>query len=506
MEFAIKNTYKVTHRAGSTNDIISVVMHAYEIENDGQIKTLATELKGENDYQTIQNIFDFLIKKVIYVADIGTQEVRTPARLLHDKQGDCKSYSLFVCTVLRYLGIDCFFRFVSYSNEKEATHVYPCAVINNEIIPIDAVAFIQRSTSLGPEIPYKYKCDMQNATTKIAYLAGIGNSRSKIGNVLSDSEARDPYWLQRADDDTVTNAKLWLVSQWDLQWMQAQYPDNLTQYLNSLNALEYTALAIRGYMQFYLRDAELADFFTRLSLCEYYRVFDTDDANIDDRDYYSDEKFYYVLNNEDFNLRQYVPTFNKWNENVLKQNIRIAGISGASAAEMQQKLTDSGAYYIYAYGISSDNLNKYNSTVRNKRGFQLDICDTYIKPQIGVSYQIVNNWHITGCTSAFGASPAKSCESMRVNGIQGIGIATEAVLAIIGTIIGLIGTIVSWFAQKPSQSSINAGAMASGDFPELNSGGGDLTSGLSISSFWPVLFIGGVGLFLSTKKKKKHRK
>ena len=171
----IRNINRVITTEGDTSDIINVVMYAYDSETDPQIKVLAEQLRGATDYETCQNIWQYLIDNITYKADSdGTngELVRSPARLVHDGVGDCKSYSIFTATVLRYLGIPCVFRFASYSNKKEATHVYIVAQGN---IIIDAVAHVQLNYDFNQEVKYTYHCDMANGKTKISYLAGLQN-------------------------------------------------------------------------------------------------------------------------------------------------------------------------------------------------------------------------------------------------------------------------------------------------------------------------------------------
>ncbi|MFT3753693.1 MAG: transglutaminase domain-containing protein [Paludibacter sp.] len=196
----IKNTYQTIFQDGDTSDIISVVMMAYEIENDNQIADLARELQGETVTDTCHNIWAYLIKNIRYRADVGKQEIKTPARLIYDGVGDCKSYSLFTAVVLRYLGIDHVFRFVSYDRRKEATHVYVVAFDNSQLstvncqLIIDAVAYVQAQQPFNKELKYTYRCDMSKGT-KIAYLAGIGKTRRKkqIGRLAMDSTQVQPY-------------------------------------------------------------------------------------------------------------------------------------------------------------------------------------------------------------------------------------------------------------------------------------------------------------------------
>lgn len=169
----IQNINRVLHNAGTTDDIIDSVMYAYDIENDRQIREFAQKFKGSDDYQTCKNIWSYLVENIRYKADSTGNDgemIRTPARLIHDKTGDCKSYSLFTAVILRYLGISHVFRFVSYNRQKKATHVY--VVANNNII-IDAVATVQLRYPFNKEVKYTYRADMAERGTKISYLSGF---------------------------------------------------------------------------------------------------------------------------------------------------------------------------------------------------------------------------------------------------------------------------------------------------------------------------------------------
>jgi len=183
----IKNINEVLHTSGSTDDIIDAVMYAYEIEKDVQIREFAQRFVGKDKYQTCKNIWAYLVDNIRYKADSsGTdgEMIRTPARLIHDKTGDCKSYSLFTAVILRYLGIPHFFRFVSYNKQKKATHVYVVACNN---IVIDAVATAQLKYPFDKEVKYTYRADMAERGTKISYLAGIPVNSVGAFTPLSDA-------------------------------------------------------------------------------------------------------------------------------------------------------------------------------------------------------------------------------------------------------------------------------------------------------------------------------
>ncbi len=185
----IRNINKVLYTNGGTSDIIHVVMMAYDIDNDPQIYDLAEQLKGATTVETCKNIWKYLVDNINYKADSNNSNgeiVRTPARLIHDATGDCKSYSLFTAVILRYLRIKHVFRFVSYSTHRKATHVYVVAFDGNRKIVIDAVAKQQLNSPFGFEKKYNYKCDMANGGTQISYLAGFNHgqkAKNRIGNL-----------------------------------------------------------------------------------------------------------------------------------------------------------------------------------------------------------------------------------------------------------------------------------------------------------------------------------
>jgi len=172
----IRNINKTIYTNGGTSDIIRVVMMAYDIESDTQIYELAERLKGSTTVETCHNIWKYLVENINYRADSDGNDgemIRTPARLVHDRKGDCKSYSLFTAVILRYLKIKHVFRFVSYSSVKEATHVYCVAFDKGREVVIDAVAKQQLNYDFGFEKQYSFRCDMANGGTKISYLAGF---------------------------------------------------------------------------------------------------------------------------------------------------------------------------------------------------------------------------------------------------------------------------------------------------------------------------------------------
>lgn len=124
---------------GSNSEIIKAVIITYN-----QYKNQTSELV-ENildcDYNTQCNtLWEYFNENVIYQLDENNyQFFKTPARLLADGNGDCKSFSIFFASCLHSLNIPFVFRFVNFSG-RFFTHVYVVANpdTENQII-FDAV-------------------------------------------------------------------------------------------------------------------------------------------------------------------------------------------------------------------------------------------------------------------------------------------------------------------------------------------------------------------------------
>lgn len=152
---------------GTTGDIMRVVLDCYKTKNN-QVKNFAPHLKGSTVRQTCHNIWDFVKENIRYKVDPeGQQWIKEPARVWVDKVCDCKSYSVFIASCLRHLGINGMFRFVSFdANNSTPTHVYIVVPNAGKEIVIDCVL-----KKFNQEEPYQYKHDY--CMTRISQLAGV---------------------------------------------------------------------------------------------------------------------------------------------------------------------------------------------------------------------------------------------------------------------------------------------------------------------------------------------
>lgn len=115
---------------GYNQDVIDAVINCYE-QWKNQPKELVSQLYGSID-EKCEAVFAYLVENVEYKLDEdGVQLIKSPARLLADKCGDCKSLTMFIACCLHCIGIKHIIRFVNYDGGKQFTHVYPVAIDEN---------------------------------------------------------------------------------------------------------------------------------------------------------------------------------------------------------------------------------------------------------------------------------------------------------------------------------------------------------------------------------------
>ena len=133
-----KNTFMM---AGLNGDVVECWKRCYE-----QFKEQPRDIIDPDVYTAssvddkCQAIFGYMVSNTHYLLDRdGEQLIKSPARLIADGCGDCKSYTMFIASCLHCLGIPCKVRFVNFDGGKQFTHVYPVAIDEqgNEI-PMDA--------------------------------------------------------------------------------------------------------------------------------------------------------------------------------------------------------------------------------------------------------------------------------------------------------------------------------------------------------------------------------
>ena len=154
-----KNTYLLE---GLNKDVVRCVVECYRKWRE-QPLDIVDDLYGLDICEQSWDIFNYLIENVRYKEDeAGYQWIKSPARLLADGEGDCKSMSLFIASCLHCLGRKGVFRFVNFDGSDQWTHVYIVVVDGNKELILDAV---ERDSNGMPVFDYarsyKKKLDIE---------------------------------------------------------------------------------------------------------------------------------------------------------------------------------------------------------------------------------------------------------------------------------------------------------------------------------------------------------
>lgn len=86
---------------------------------------LAPRLKGKNLRATCRNIWQFVVDHIRYEKDAkGKEQVRRPARTLHEQVGDCDCMTALVSSILLNLGLRHSLSVTKYMGRKYFQHIY----------------------------------------------------------------------------------------------------------------------------------------------------------------------------------------------------------------------------------------------------------------------------------------------------------------------------------------------------------------------------------------------
>ncbi len=193
----------IINRQGKTKDIMQAVVDCYNSDY-AQVQELADNLPGNDTLSRCRAVFDFVDKNIKYQIDpLQKQWIRTPARLWSDGEGDCKSFSIFICSCLRCMGIPHLFRFAAYEGNSDPMHVYAVAIDESgkEII-VDPVYRDENGKAVfNKECPYTKKIDMKG-TTEISRLSGPGIGYFTETEMI---EIQGKEYLPRVEQDFLIN-------------------------------------------------------------------------------------------------------------------------------------------------------------------------------------------------------------------------------------------------------------------------------------------------------------
>lgn len=156
---------------GSTIDAIEA-MHSVVLQNSKSptVKEIARYLKAKSNSreELLQNLANFAYKSAYFVPDPPQlQRVRTVENVLRTREANCVSYTVFISTILKALGIPVTMRAVQMEGFEGFNHIYPIV----DDVPLDVVIdqvqdgteFFQRPLNrvptIGQEVPYELKLD-----------------------------------------------------------------------------------------------------------------------------------------------------------------------------------------------------------------------------------------------------------------------------------------------------------------------------------------------------------
>lgn len=123
-----KNTYIMS---GINSDVVGSIRTLYEQWKE-QPRDLVRNLMENTVEDSCESVYQYMIDHVTYKLDpAGEQLIKSPARLLADGYGDCKSLTMFISCCLHCMRISHIIRFVDFDGDGQFTHVYPVALLED---------------------------------------------------------------------------------------------------------------------------------------------------------------------------------------------------------------------------------------------------------------------------------------------------------------------------------------------------------------------------------------
>ena len=177
-----------THTIMKSAEVSDTVAFIPKVVNQtlSQTARLGNVLKGNNEYETCRNIWEFVYRHIAYNKDRdGYEQIRSPARTWHDRSSgvDCDCYTTFISSVLTNLKIRHKLRITKYSHDY-FQHIYPIALLKNgRQVAIDCV-----TEQFDYEVPYSEKKDYPMELQFLDGIEGAGASLdSDLGSELGEN-------------------------------------------------------------------------------------------------------------------------------------------------------------------------------------------------------------------------------------------------------------------------------------------------------------------------------
>jgi hypothetical protein len=133
--------------------------------------------------EQLKACFDFIMRYIAYAEDkAGTDQLKSPARLVADQIGDCDCYTVFLSSCMLELGVPHVVRMTGYHNTgADFSHVYVVAEVAGERITLDPV--MER---FNAEYPFRNKLDYD---MRLQELNGL-----PLGNTEEEKKAFGDTW------------------------------------------------------------------------------------------------------------------------------------------------------------------------------------------------------------------------------------------------------------------------------------------------------------------------
>lgn len=135
------------------------------------VRPICKYFQEDNEYLTAKKIWEFVKKNKKYVMDESDQDILMASSFLrNERDGDCKSYTTFISSILGALNIPNRVSFTCYDNTGIPSHVYSEFYYNDRYIPVDGVYNL-----FAQEKPFKKKISY---TMRVNRIYGVADRNS----------------------------------------------------------------------------------------------------------------------------------------------------------------------------------------------------------------------------------------------------------------------------------------------------------------------------------------
>lgn len=179
----IKRTGVINSVSGNNSFLQSKIINAVG-PGISQVQKIAPEFVGSNDLETARNVWQFCQDQITYLRDYSAQKIKLPSAFLRDQTGDCKSYAVFIASILSALNIPNYIVFTAYNGNTTPSHVYNAIRIGHQYYPIDGTIRkfgYEKTPSYKKIIPMRINTIAGPEDIQSPYILGYSNNNSING-------------------------------------------------------------------------------------------------------------------------------------------------------------------------------------------------------------------------------------------------------------------------------------------------------------------------------------